>query len=93
MNNKRTWSGFDPALIRDPCHGLVETSVIIQYDHIRTIPWLDQLDTHSESREIDRITLSISGSVLNEIHLLTYSGDATAFAAKRENSASGSRII
>jgi hypothetical protein len=69
-------AGFDPALIRDRWHGLVETSVIVQYDHIRTIPWLDQLHTRSQSIEIRKITLWVSGSVLNEIHLLTYSGDS-----------------
>jgi hypothetical protein len=68
-------AGFDAESITDRWHGMVETSIIIQYDHIRSIPWLEELHRHNRHRDVRKATLWITGSVLNEVHFLSYSGD------------------
>src|SRR5437867_4607620 len=50
-------------------HGLLETSVIIEYQDVREIDWLEETGK-------PRVTLWVTGSILNELDQLSYRGDS-----------------
>jgi hypothetical protein len=75
VENGELGPGFSPVEIRGRWHGLLETNVIIQFRDVREITW-------HEVAGVRKITLWVTGTILNELDDLASRGDSERVRAK-----------
>jgi len=74
--------GFAPADIAGQWHGLLETSVVIEYRDVREIDWRQEIGA-------TKVTLWVPASVLNELDHLAARGDSERVRDKANKFISG----